>query len=111
MASIIFTYVFSSFENHPRDIWTSILINFQAVLLVSSRFNPNRPLLRAFFVVGLFVLLATTTTFLAFYYDFIIQSRYEKQIDTSEQIGENKLLLAGSTETKDYLMRQNLIIR
>lgn len=111
MASILFTYLWSPFDDQPKlsDIWTSILINIQVILLVPTNFYPNRGTIRCIFATALLASLATTTTFLAFYYNFILQPRYEKQIDTFAQLVNNHFLLAGSMKTKDYLVQQNLV--
>lgn len=74
-AVVLFTYMFSSFEDHPPDIWSTIHINGQAVVLLPSQFNPKRLPLRYFFGSALLVILAATTTFLAYYCDFMLQPR------------------------------------
>lgn len=104
-------YGLSSFEDHPWDIWTSVLICYQALLLIPSPIKLTRGRNRCFFGASLLTLLATTTTFLAFYYKFMLQPRYENQIATFDQIVGKRFLLAGTTKTKDYLMQQNLVNR
>lgn len=108
-AVVFFTYMFSSFEDHPPDIWSTIIINFQAVVLLPSQFNPKRLILRFFFGSALLAIIAATTTFMAFYYDFMLQPRYYKQIDSFDQLVTHKFLLAGEKHTKDYLLEQNTV--
>lgn len=111
LSTIFFTYILSSFEDHPRDIWTSILINIQVVVLFPSRFKPKRWMLRFFFASGILLMLALTTIFLAFYNNFVLQPRYAKQIDTFDQIVKNKYRLAGDEYAKAYLMQRNAVNR
>lgn len=109
LISIILTYVLSSFEQHPCDIWQSVLIIIQAVILFPSQLKPKRAIFRVFFAAGLLALTASTTIFLMFYYSFTLQPRYQRQIDTFDQIVGHNFLLAGDEHTKDYLMEQNWV--
>lgn len=104
-------YAFTSLEDHPCDIWSSILIAIQVIVLFPCRFSPKRTILRTFFAGGLFAMIATTTTFLAFYYDFILQPRHYKQIDNFDKLVSNNYLLTGDEHMRLYLMEQKLVNR
>lgn len=109
IVSIFLTYLFTSFEEHPEDIWKTLIMFLQVILLMSSPFKPKRRMLRLFHIAGLYAMLATTSIFLAFYYNFMLQPRYERQIDTFDQIVSNNFLLAGDEHTKEFLMQQNRV--
>lgn len=65
--------------------------------------------LRYVFIGGMFAALAITSIFLAFYYNFVIQPRYEKQINTFDQITKSHYILAGDEQTKSYLMEHEMV--
>lgn len=108
---IFFAYLLSSFEKNPLDKWTSMLLVIQIMAQTSSQFNPKCPMLQSFFAGGLFIMMASATIFLAYYYDYMLLSRHEKQTDSFDQLKTHQFLLAGDKYTKDYLMEQNLVNR
>lgn len=110
-SSVITFYLLTTFEDHPRDIWISQLIVLEIVLLISFHFEPKHSMLRCISAIAQFSMMVTTNTFLAFFYKFLLEPRYEKPIDTFDRIATNNYRLAGDEYTKDYLMEHNLVNR
>lgn len=108
-AAIFIVYAFTSFEDRPCDIWTSAFVILQAVLLVPCKFKPKRRTFRYYFGMGTIGMLATTTIFTSYYFDFIMAPRYLKQVRSFDQLINYDCLLAGDENTKAYLMERNLV--
>lgn len=73
MLCMLMIYLVTSFEDRQMDIWSSIIMNFQIIMLLPVHMDPKRSITRVLLGIGLLLVLATTTTFLAFYYNFMLQ--------------------------------------
>lgn len=109
LLSSITCFAATSFEDDPKDIWTSIFSTIQVAILSVTTLNPKRSVNRFYFGLFLFTGQLVATTFLAFYYIFLMRSIYMQQIDTFEQIADKDFLLAGDGNTRDYLMEMNRV--
>lgn len=97
---VIFIYSMAASEKHPVDIWTVITSSLQMIILFPADLFPKRMIARFFFAWYLITTLLMTTTFLAFYYNFIMRTLYETQINTFDRIVSNDLMLGGDKNKK-----------
>lgn len=96
-------------DPNPGDIWTTGLIVFLAVLLMPAHIQPKQITFRFFAGFFLLVLLMLTSTYLAFFFNFLITPLYEKQIHTFDHLVNEHFLLAGAENTKTYLEKEKLV--
>lgn len=110
MFAIVLIYLLTTFEERSLDIWTSCIGAMSMLILFPAHLYPRRSIQR--FILGwfLFAALILTTTFLAFYYDFVMRTLRETQIETFKQIVANDFVLGGDENTKNYLIAQNQVI-
>lgn len=102
-------YGLTAFEDRPMDIWKIFFLFAQGISLSPHRFDPKQIKLRIIYAIGLLIVLAITTTGLAFYYDFLLEPRYNPQIHTFNQIVNANYRLGGDKTMRVYLEKRKLV--
>lgn len=102
-------YALTTFDDRPVDIWKSTIIFLQAVVLVPVAYKPKRANLQLHFISGHFMAMITNAMLVAFCMKFLLASRYEKQIQTFDQLVEHDFLIAGDDTAKNYLEENQMV--
>lgn len=80
------------------------------LLLLPTNLFPKKLITRVFMTWYLIAALLLISTFLAFYYDFMLRNLSEMQIETFDQITDHNLILGADENTKSYLIEQNQVL-
>lgn len=100
---IFCTYLLFAFEETPFDLVKCVIISLQVLIGTTAVLNPNRLMFRVLFGMFLFIGFWCVQIITAFLIAFISRVLYEIQIDSVEEIANQRYRLAG----EDFIL-QNL---
>lgn len=106
---VVLSYILAFFEQLPYDMYTVMLKMLQVILCTPAAFFPKNVPSRILFAGGSYVGILVYTTIISFYMVIIKLSIDEHQIESRNELIDNKFHLAGDANTRIAIEKLQLV--